>query len=319
MKAPIVRVVSNPSGRIVFLCFTLIALILLALTGIACSQVSEGVRWVPAVAAILGGLAYILLTAIAFSGLLYCMRMLNVAILLIMAVGCVIVDVLLLNMVHGSAPLFALSAVSSLAVYLGAMGLILIPDARSDMAHRMHPYVAEEPDLGSFAAHGRSEPSSTHDPTMSKRGKKHIKHREVCIFEDWPAPEPFSALALYSYRTTAESELSFSRGTQLVILDCRGNWWQALDPETQAVGFVPSNYIQVLRKGTVLRSFTASVTDEVDVREREEVEVMEVHELMSLVRNVHGKIGSVPTDHLQINPVPAMTSSPSPKISTHQC
>lgn len=306
MKAPITRVISNPSGRIVFLCFTLLALMLLAVTGIACSQVPEGVRWIPAVAAILAGLAYVLLTAIAFSGLLYCMRMLNVATLLTMAVGCGAVDVLLFNMVPGPKPIFALSVVSSLGVYLGAMGLILVPDARSDMAHRMHPYVAEEPDLGSFAAPGRSEPAQ--DPA-SKRGKKHIKHREVCIFEDWPAPEPFPALALYSYRTKAESELSFARGTQLVILDCRGNWWQALDPGSRTVGFVPSNYIQVLRKGTVVRSFVAGGTDEVDVREREEVEVMEVHEMMSLVRNVHGKIGSVPTDHLQISPAPPPSAS----------
>ncbi|PJF18219.1 Tyrosine-protein kinase, partial [Paramicrosporidium saccamoebae] len=190
------------------------------------------------------------------------------------------------------APKVLILAVSGLAVYLLGMAALLVPDAHSDLAHRMHPFVAE-------ANLGDIKPSTV---KTSKHGRKRIKHREVSIFEDWPAPVPFPAKALYSYRTASGSELPFSRGDELIILDCRGNWWQARNPKTNMTGFVPSNYIQVAQKAKVCKSFDAKDPDEVPVLEGQLIEVMEVHDLMSLVRTVDGKIGSVPTENIEVHP-----------------
>ncbi len=127
------------------------------------------------------------------------------------------------------------------------------------------------------------------------------------LFDDWPEPQPFVAEALYAYARTTSSELSFRRGDRLVVVDCRGNWWQARHTDSGLTGFVPSNYIRVLRRATVVDScaegFVARHPDEVSVRPGEGLEVMEVHEQMSLVRTAAGRIGSVPTALLSLQPL----------------
>lgn len=283
------RVISNPPGRIIFLALSLGALLLLGLLGVGVFLTEEEHRWLPATAAVLGALAFSLLTAITFSGMLYCLRIFNIVFLLIMGLAAVAVDGVLFKTLQPPSGLLIFS-ISTLALYLLGMAAILIPDAHSDLAHRMHPFVAEGDMGGELPSH----------PKPSKHGKKKIKHREVSIFEDWPAPVPFPAKALYSYRTATGSELPFSRGDPLVILDCRGNWWQARNSEGRT-GFVPSNYIQVERKGKVKRTYEGKDQDEVSVKEGQLIEVMEVHEFMSLVRTVDGKIGSVPTDCLDVS------------------
>lgn len=80
----------------------------------------------------------------------------------------------------------------------------------------------------------------------------------------------FVAQALYDFTATNANEVSFRKGQRLLILDYRGNWWRArLLPSANAAsviatpsavapladrttGFVPSNYLQVLRKARVL-------------------------------------------------------------------
>lgn len=135
------------------------------------------------------------------------------------------------------------------------------------------------------------------------------------LFEDWPDPEPFIAEALYAYRRASESELSFQRGELLIILDCRGNWWQARLPGNGAVGFVPSNFVRVLQRATVVASYSARHSDEVSLHYADnlalgsseiniEVEVMEVHPQMSLVRLPEGRVGSVPTSAIALLPIP---------------
>lgn len=132
-------------------------------------------------------------------------------------------------------------------------------------------------------------------------------HREVqSIYEDWPDPVPFPVHALYNFATTSESELGFAKGESLVVLDCRGNWWQAKNPTTGSVGFIPSNFVQVLQKAKVVRRHWASSEDEASIQEDQTVEVMEHHDFLSLVRTVEGKIGSVPTACLQLIHDPAL-------------
>lgn len=291
------RVVPNPPGRIVFLALTLTDLLLVGLIGVGAMMADEGSRWLPGAAAVMAALAMLLLLAVCFSGLVYALRFLNVAFLAIMGVACLVIDAMLLG--REEASVLVTGATGILALYLLAMAAILFPDAHSDMAHRMHPFVAEH-ELGDITLTGVAG---------TRRGRKRIKHREVSIFEDWPAPVPFPAKALYSYRTKVDSELPFARGDQLVILDCRGNWWQARHPVTGQVGFVPSNYIQVQRKALVSKSFEAKSQDEVTVIQGQTVEVMEVHEFMCLVRSVNGKIGSVPTGNLDVDPLDQQPSS----------
>lgn len=87
-----------------------------------------------------------------------------------------------------------------------------------------------------------------------------------------------------------------------MVLDCRGNWWQAKDPSTGNIGFIPSNFVQVLQKARVIKRYLATSDDEASIQEGQVVEVMEHHEFLSLVRTVEGRIGSVPTACLELIP-----------------
>lgn len=128
-----------------------------------------------------------------------------------------------------------------------------------------------------------------------------IRHRTLSVFHDWPAPIPFTATTLYSFKTSSSSELPFQKGEELTILDCRGNWWQARHPLSGQIGFVPSNFIAVKQKAKVLLDSKATAgSDELDVKEGEVVEVMEMHEAAYLCRGANNKIGSIPSEYLEL-------------------
>ena len=190
---------------------------------------------------------------------------------------------------------------------------ILAAPPGSRIANTLHPFV--------IASNHPHQPHHHHH--HHKRTKKRVKHREVSIFQDFPAPIPFPARALYAYTSTTPNEVSFGKGDQLVILDCRGNWWQAKHPHTGVVGFVPSNYIQVIQKAKVTASHTATAEDEISVVEGQIVEVMEIHEMACLIRGVDGAIGSIPTECLEVidetnketTDNPSMKPTQSPAIS----
>lgn len=294
---------TNTNGRPKYLVLCGTALFLACILGMsmAITNKDRTLRGCATVVALVG-CGY--LTLVAFVASVYTMRYVNAGFL---AVSSALV-LIIVGLSLGSEKMWLIATEVVLFLYLAFMALLLAHKPTSDLALRLHPFFSQ-PELEDFVItgprlSGRTSTTSTDaSRSSSKRGTRRIKHRQVSIFENWPAPIPFTAQALYTYRTTVESELSFSRGDQLTILDCRGNWWQARHPKTNAVGFVPSNYIQVLQKARVLRSFEAKDEDEASVGEGETVEVMEVHEFMCLIRNLDGKIGSVPTENLEVNRV----------------
>lgn len=169
-------------------------------------------------------------------------------------------------------------------VLLLAGFLLLIPSSVS-ITKTFHPFVIS----------GKRRKSS------SPSQKKVVKEVHS-VFEDWPAPIPFPVTSLYTFAPTSPSELGFSKGQSLMVLDCRGNWWQAKDPSTGNIGFIPSNFVQVLQKARVIKRYLATSDDEASIQEGQVVEVMEHHEFLSLVRTVEGRIGSVPTACLELIP-----------------
>ena len=120
------------------------------------------------------------------------------------------------------------------------------------------------------------------------------------VFKTWPKGPPFPVKALYSFKTTAESELAFRRGDQLMVLDCRGRWWHAEKDDAQR-GFIPSNYVQVLLKAEVVVEYAGEAEDELAVAVGSVVEVMERYEEKCLIRTGDGKIGAIPTACLKFS------------------
>lgn len=139
----------------------------------------------------------------------------------------------------------------------------------------------------------------TNEPSKHTR---QIRHRTLSVFHDWPAPIPFSARTLYKFKTDSSSELPFNKGDELTILDCRGNWWQARHPVSGQIGFVPSNFIAVRQKARVVSDVLSSGPDALTLQADQTIEVMEVHESACLCRSSDGKIGSVPSEHLELLP-----------------
>lgn len=117
------------------------------------------------------------------------------------------------------------------------------------------------------------------------------------VLKTWPKADPFPVRALYTFKTDSKSELPFRKGDTLIVLDCRGKWWQA--QKDDRVGFIPSNYVSVLLKARVASTFTASEDDQVSITKDQVIEVMERYHEKCLVRTVEGKIGAVRTDRLE--------------------
>lgn len=194
------------------------------------------------------------------------------------------------TMEEGQSILFSnISNVMAAYIHLITGFLLLIPPTYRTARH-FHPF--------------RLRTSSDKVPKKaSAPGELRIRgtRREVqSIYEDWPDPIPFPVTTLYNFTPTSESELAFSKAETLMILDCRGNWWQAKNPTTGAVGFIPSNFVQVLQKAKVIKRYLASSEDEASIHEDQTVEVMEHHDFLSLIRTVESKIGSVPTSCLEL-------------------
>lgn len=297
-------IISNPPGRTMFLVITLLGLLFVGLIGVGIGRTDPYYQVLPILACIMAFAAFCYCLMIAFVGAVYEQRFLNIGVFCVLGLGMTIVEGFLLR--PGAADGIYVPVVACLqTVYVFCLAGILAPNPCSDLAHRLHPFV------------GDADPARI-SANSAKKGRRRVKHREINIYENWPAPVPFTALAIHSYATTNPSELPFRKGDHLLILDCRGNWWLARLPLGEATGFVPSNYIRVLRRAMVLKSHEPRDPDEVPITQGETVEVMEVHRHLCLIRNALSKIGSVPTSCLQIEPAPPdeETTTPTPSVRT---
>ncbi|ENN74685.1 hypothetical protein D910_09592 [Dendroctonus ponderosae] len=71
------------------------------------------------------------------------------------------------------------------------------------------------------------------------------------------SPEPEQAItartdrtfiALYDYDARTDEDLSFRKGEHLEILnDTQGDWWLARSKRTRQEGYIPSNYVAILK------------------------------------------------------------------------
>ncbi|KAI9315872.1 hypothetical protein BX666DRAFT_1952328 [Dichotomocladium elegans] len=106
--------------------------------------------------------------------------------------------------------------------------------------------------------------SSSNAPTMTQRNfaPQHHHHHQhqasstgVVAGGQNSSPIPHAhkqhqkfpvATALHSYQANPEdpTELSFSKGEELDILDHKGNWWQA-KKQDGSTGIIPSNYVRL--------------------------------------------------------------------------
>ncbi len=180
------------------------------------------------------------------------------------------------------------------AAVLLITGIILLLPSGMSLSRSFHPFIVSG---------GAPKKRKNSAPERKQKDQSKEVHS---IFEDWPDPVPFPVTTLYTFSSTSPSELSFTKGQHLIVLDCRGNWWQAKDLNTNTIGFVPSNFVQVLQKAKVIKRYLAASDDEASIQEGQTVELMEHHEFLSLVRTVEGKIGSVPTSCLEVIPDPSL-------------
>lgn len=253
-------------------------------------MVTQGVdAWPLKVSIALLALGLLLIIFAATSVTVFRFHRVNFLVSLLLVSGILVLEWLLVRASEGKANSLALAHTSSIsgALLLLLAGLaLLVPSTSSSIAKHFHPFVLSS---------RKRKPVS---PVASKTGRREVH----TLFEDWPDPVPFPVTALYAFQTNSQSELAFTKGQPLVVLDCRGNWWQAKDPATNITGFIPSNFVQVLQKAKVIKRHLAASDDEATVQEGQLVEVMEHHEFLSLVRTVEGRIGSIPTSCLELIP-----------------
>ena len=134
--------------------------------------------------------------------------------------------------------------------------------------------------------------------------------------------------ALYDYRPEGGArmtELEFRRGEHLKLLEWRGNWWWCKKQSdtlhsSRQEGFVPSNYVQVLKKARITKSpprrlilgrrrhYSVDADKEIIAERRVEgelpllgmvqvgqiVEVLEEGQEWWIVRGVDARVGRVP-------------------------
>ena len=64
-------------------------------------------------------------------------------------------------------------------------------------------------------------------------------------FQHTPVEQKLLFVALYDYEARTAEDLSFKKGENLEVINSSdgGDWWQARSLLTNAVGYIPSNYV----------------------------------------------------------------------------
>lgn len=113
-------------------------------------------------------------------------------------------------------------------------------------SQNFHPFNNNsEPATNHEPNNASNKNSSADDPNIMLTGQD-IGDREVL----------FAVIALYSFQSQNEEELSFSKDEQLDIIEKPVNdpdWWKACN-QLGEVGLVPKNYVQIIQKVKSIRS-----------------------------------------------------------------
>lgn len=115
----------------------------------------------------------------------------------------------------------------------------------------------------------------------------------------------FPVRALYSFTPGNRTELGFTKGELLTVVDYHGNWWRAskvpaqeADKDTTAtpaasfiIGFIPSNYVEVLRKAKVIKSIHQLIEEinTITATETQSIHSTQAHQLISSRRNLFSR------------------------------
>ena len=82
-----------------------------------------------------------------------------------------------------------------------------------------------------------------------RQNDTHLTQIQPTILQDVD-PHHGSTLykALYDYEARTDEDLSFKKGEILSVVDVSvGDWWYAFSKSTSAEGYIPSNYVAVLK------------------------------------------------------------------------
>ncbi|KAH8988285.1 SH3 domain-containing protein [Lactarius hatsudake] len=125
-----------------------------------------------------------------------------------------------------------------------------------------------------------------------------------------PQPAGYKAKALYAYTASPDdpSDISFSAGETLDIIEKDGDWWQARK-EDGTLGIAPSNYLRITDqpqpagyKAKALYAYTASPDEPSDISfsEGETLDIIEKDGDWWQARKENGTFGIVPSNFLRI-------------------
>ncbi len=336
-KAPLAR---NAMGRRIYFVLVAVALALAgAAIWFAGQSPGEHDRNVLFVVSLYTTLGLLWMVVIAQCSSIYRLRAMNVLLFCVISLGTLLILAKSLRPAFAFAGLTN-ALVAASGTFYGALAALLLPSSHSDLAHRVHPFVhasvadslreprGDSPTAALRAIEEQSQRAAAGvgnmgggSPTEGRAramaeginralsgGAAHYATADggvVPSVESWPEAVPFSAHSTHAFKATSEAELSFAKGDALTILDCRGKWWRARHGQpgdtSGPIGFVPRNFIMVDLQVMTSRAYVGGAHDEVTVGEGVTVEVMEVHELMSLVRTPDGSIGSMATSSLAID------------------
>ena len=126
-------------------------------------------------------------------------------------------------------------------------------------------------------------------------GNKDNNQKDKVVIKSWPNPDPFPVKTLYPYQASESQELSFSSSQLLTVTECNGKWWRAECQETGKSGYIPSNYVEVVKKALVVGDDEGN-----GILSGQVIEVIEWHVGSSLIRTSTGEVKAIASSYLQL-------------------